>query len=112
MAVDGLRRAVELCREMLDNKDLAVSVKLKWTHALAQTAGVLLRALRDAGVVMLEEDEGPSLEEMIVALSNETGVDLRGVPKKLWRCRVDRVKKVLDRCASRWGKLSDACPRR
>ena len=107
MAVDSLRRAIELCREMMDNKDLAVSVKLKWVNSLAQVSGVLLKALRDAGVTFAEEDE-ITIAELIAQLPKAADPDLHGVPKKFWRHRVNEVKKVLDRYASRWGSLKDA----
>ena len=92
---------------MMDNRDLAVSVKLKWVNSLAQVSGVLLKALRDAGVTFAEEDE-ITLMELIAQLPKAADPDLHGVPKKFWRMRVEKVKRILDRCTSQWASLDDA----
>ncbi|MFQ5758595.1 MAG: hypothetical protein ACE5IF_02835 [Candidatus Bathyarchaeia archaeon] len=92
-ALVGLKVNMDLCVEMLNNSDLAMSVKIKWAHCLAQTAGVLCNIIKSMGKIQDVRDE-KVLAKLIPEIRElEEEIRKAGrMPKRFRRCGVDYVR--------------------
>lgn len=95
-ALINLKRSMDLCMEMLDDEDLAKAAKLKWAHALAQTAASLCNIIKAMGAIAGSQDKTfaeqmAKIGEKILVLEKEAPKAPKEFESRVYRRKLRRV---------------------